>query len=116
MGGIPAFVTLTVSLFRMLKFERYIHGFKILNKVIDKSQGVLMVGGFASLVIVVFSSTIMYYAERNNPDPNMSKYVTYKIVCVYVYGCLILIHSHPVPSNHQLTYLNSTPVLTLYHL
>ena len=70
----PASITLSAALFQMIKFERYIHGFKILNRVLDKSQGVLMIGGMAAGVVLVFSSTLMYYAERNNPDPNMSKY------------------------------------------
>jgi hypothetical protein len=70
----PAYIALTSALFRMIKFERYIHGFKILNRVLDKSQGVLMIGGAAAGVVLIFSSTLMYYAERYNPDPNMSKY------------------------------------------
>eukprot|EP00606_Chrysophyceae_sp_TOSAG23-5_P001248 GSChrysophyteH2.ASY1.ANO1.921.1 assembled CDS len=70
----PASITLSTALFQMIKFERYIHGFKILNRVLEKSQGVLMVGGAAAAVVLVFSSTMMYYAERNNPDPNMNKY------------------------------------------
>jgi len=70
----PAYITLTASLFRMMKYERYIHGFKILNRVLDKSYGVLMIGGAAAAVITVFASTLMYYAERNNPDPHTQKY------------------------------------------
>ena len=72
----PAYITLTTSLFRMMKFERYIHGFKILGRVLDKSQGVLMIGGMAATVMTIFASTLMYYAERNNPDPNTQKYYT----------------------------------------
>ena len=50
----------------MLKFERYIHGFSILRKVFIKSEGVLAIGGMAATCILVFASTLMYYAERNN--------------------------------------------------
>eukprot|EP00605_Chrysophyceae_sp_TOSAG23-4_P002983 GSChrysophyteH1.ASY1.ANO1.3286.1 assembled CDS len=70
----PGYVTLTAALFQMIKFERYVHGFKILNRVMEKSQGILMIGGMAAAVVLVFSSALMYYAERHNPDPNMSKY------------------------------------------
>ena len=65
----PACVTLTASLFRMMKFERYNHGFKILDRVLLKSQGVLLIGGAAAAVLTVFAATLMYYAERHNPDP-----------------------------------------------
>jgi hypothetical protein len=70
----PAWIGLTVSIFRMLKFERYIHGFSILGKVFVKSEGVLAVGGLAAACVLVFASTLMYYAERNNPDPKMAAY------------------------------------------
>ena len=70
----PAWIGLTVSIFRMLKFERYIHGFSILGKVFVKSEGVLAVGGMAAACVLIFASTLMYYAERNNPDPKMAAY------------------------------------------
>jgi len=70
----PAYISLTAALFRMIKYERYIHGFKILDRVLDKSMGVLMIGGAAAAVITVFASTLMYYAERHNPDPHTQKY------------------------------------------
>jgi len=71
---LPAAVTLTTSVIRMLKFERSVRGFSILQRVLGRSQGVLMVGGMAALVALVFCSTLMYYAERGNPDPKMAKY------------------------------------------
>ena len=71
---IPAWIGLTSAIFRMLKFERYIHGFSILRKVFIKSEGVLAIGGMAATCILVFASTLMYYAERNNPDPKMAAY------------------------------------------
>lgn len=70
----PSYILLTVALFRLLKFERYSRGFKILYMVLMRSQGILAVGGMAAACCLVFSSALMYYAERNNPDPNMSKY------------------------------------------
>ena len=66
---IPAWIGLTSAIFRMLKFERYIHGFSILRKVFIKSEGVLAIGGMAATCILVFASTLMYYAERNNLTP-----------------------------------------------
>lgn len=70
----PPYVFLVVSFFRLLKYERYTHGFLILSKVTQKSGGVLAIGGAAAACCLVFSSALMYYAERNNPDPNMRKY------------------------------------------
>jgi hypothetical protein len=73
-GSFPSWITLSTALASMLKFERYVHGFAILNKVVQRSGGVLAVGGMAAAVLVVFCSALMYYAERNNPDPHMRKY------------------------------------------
>lgn len=70
----PAWIGLSVSIFRMMKFERYIHGFSILGKVFVKSEGVLAVGGMAAVCVLIFASTLMYYAERYNPDPKMAAY------------------------------------------
>lgn len=71
---IPAWVGLTSAIFRMLKFERYIHGFSILGKVFIKSEGVLAIGGMAAACVLIFASTLMYYAERDSPDPKMAAY------------------------------------------
>ena len=70
----PPYIFLVVSFFRLLKYERYIKGFAILSKIIHMSGGVLAIGGAAATCCLVFSSALMYYAERNNPDPNMRKY------------------------------------------
>ena len=32
--------------------------------------------GFAAMVLWVFASTFMFYAERNNPDPDVQKFYT----------------------------------------
>jgi hypothetical protein len=77
LGGIiacPPHVFLTIALCRMVKYERYTRGFRILRRVVDKSQGVLAVGGMAAACCLVFCSTLMYYSERNNPDPKMRSY------------------------------------------
>ena len=74
LGGVvacPPFLFLSISLCRMLKFERYTRSFQILRRVLDKSQGVLAVGGMAAACCLVFCSTLMYYSERHNPDPKM---------------------------------------------
>lgn len=70
----PPYVFLIVSIFRLLKYERYTRGFEILSQITKKSGGVLAVGGAAAACCLVFSSALMYYAERHNPDPNMRKY------------------------------------------
>jgi len=70
----PYYLVLSVALFRMIKWERYSRGFQILAKVLAKSQGVLVIGGMAAAVCLVLCSTLMYFCERNNPDPSMRKY------------------------------------------
>jgi hypothetical protein len=55
-------LALSLAIVRILKFERYIKGFQILSKVLERSQGVLIVGGAAAAVVLVFSSALMYYA------------------------------------------------------
>ena len=65
---------LTISLFRMLKYERYNQGIWVLKNVIHHSRGMLAIGGMAALCCLMFTSALMYYAERNNPDPDMRKH------------------------------------------
>mmetsp|Transcript_21568 Transcript_21568/g.31362 ORF Transcript_21568/g.31362 Transcript_21568/m.31362 type:complete len:1172 (-) Transcript_21568:211-3726(-) len=72
--GCPAYIFLTISLFRMMKYERYSMGFQILSRVVSKSHGILAIGGMAASCCLVFCSALMYFAERNNPDPKMRSY------------------------------------------
>ncbi len=65
-----------LQLVRLLKFERYVKAFNVFSGIIQDNIDVLLVSGFFALVLMIFSSTLMYYSERNNPDPNVSKYYT----------------------------------------
>ena len=70
----PPPVELTVALFRIFKLERYIKGFWIIYRVMKKSWGLLSVGGMATFCILMFTSAMMFYTEKENPDPNVRKY------------------------------------------
>eukprot|EP00931_Biecheleriopsis_adriatica_P087518 TRINITY_DN61988_c0_g1_i1.p1 TRINITY_DN61988_c0_g1~~TRINITY_DN61988_c0_g1_i1.p1 ORF type:complete len:1129 (-),score=218.70 TRINITY_DN61988_c0_g1_i1:71-3457(-) len=59
---------------RVLKLERYIGAFSTFKGILWKSRAVLGVTGGAAAVLWVVFSTLMYYAERDNPDPDMAKY------------------------------------------
>ena len=63
-----------LRLLRMLKAEQYTEAFTILDDVVRAQSDVLIVTGFTALVFWIFFSTLMYYAERNNPDPEMQYY------------------------------------------
>jgi len=62
-----AFTTL-----RVLKLERYIGAFGTFKSILYQSRSVLFVTGGAAAVLWVIFSTLMYYAERYNPDPDMA--------------------------------------------
>ncbi|CAE7409298.1 Shal [Symbiodinium microadriaticum] len=62
-----AFTTL-----RVLKLERYIGAFGTFKNILYQSRSVLFVTGGAAAVLWVIFSTLMYYAERYNPDPDMA--------------------------------------------
>ena len=63
-----------LRLLRMLKAEQYTEAFTVLDDVVRAQSDVLIVTGFTAIVFWVFFSTLMYYAERNNPDPEMRYY------------------------------------------
>ena len=56
-----------LRLLRMLKAEQYTEAFTVLDDVVRAQSDVLIVTGFTAIVFWVFFSTLMYYAERNNP-------------------------------------------------
>ncbi|CAM9346447.1 unnamed protein product, partial [Phaeothamnion confervicola] len=56
--------------------ERYTRAFSVFDDVLRENVDILAVSGFMAVVILVFASTLMYYAERNNPDPDMAAYYT----------------------------------------
>eukprot|EP00439_Symbiodinium_sp_Y106_P055861 s2154_g7.t2 len=52
--------------------ERYIGAFGTFKSILYQSRSVLFVTGGAAAVLWVIFSTLMYYAERYNPDPDMA--------------------------------------------
>ncbi|CAK9061062.1 unnamed protein product [Durusdinium trenchii] len=62
-----AFATL-----RILKLERYIGAFSSFKQILWQNRAVLSVTGGAAAVLWVIFSTLMYYAEHHNPDPEMA--------------------------------------------
>jgi hypothetical protein len=72
----PPSIALTVALFRMLKLERYSNGFWILYQVMNRSWALLSVGGMATFCLLMFLSTLLFYTEKDNRDPNVRKYYT----------------------------------------
>ncbi|KAG5180071.1 hypothetical protein JKP88DRAFT_324581 [Tribonema minus] len=69
-------IVMTLKLTRMLKGERYVRAFTVFDDIFRDNLDVLAVTGFAAVVLWVFASTLMYYAERDNPDEDMRKYYT----------------------------------------
>ncbi len=74
-GLIPTLLR-ALQFVRLLKLERYVRAFRIFTGIIQDNVDILLVSGFSAVVLMVFSSTFMYYSERTNPDPNISKYYT----------------------------------------
>ncbi len=74
-GLIPTLLR-ALQLVCVLKLERHVRAFSIFSRVIQDNVDVLLVSGFSATVLLLFSSTLMYYSERTNPDPNVSKYYT----------------------------------------
>lgn len=67
-----------LRLFRVLRFERYLHAFGYFDDVMRMNADILVMTGFAALVVWVFFSAALYITERNNPDPEMAGF--YKTV------------------------------------
>lgn len=67
-----------LRLLRVLRFERYLHAFGYFDDVMRMNADILVMTGFAALVVWVFFSAALYVTERNNPDPEMAGF--YKTV------------------------------------
>ena len=67
-----------LRLFRVLRFERYLHAFGYFDDVMRMNADILVMTGFSALVVWVFFSAALYITERNNPDPEMAGF--YKTV------------------------------------
>lgn len=63
-----------LSLVCLFKLERYVYAFRSFRSIIADNIDVLSVTGFTAFVTWVLASTLMYYAERDNPDPEVQQY------------------------------------------
>eukprot|EP00899_Mesostigma_viride_P007563 jgi/Mesvir1/16808/Mv15172-RA.1 len=63
-----ALAALSVGVLCVLKAERYLLAFSVFDDVIRANGPVLAITGFATLVVWVLASSLMYFAERDNPD------------------------------------------------
>lgn len=63
-----------LRLVRLFKGERYVRGFTVMDDIVRENAGVLGVSGFAAVVVWIFASAVMYFAERHNPDPATRAY------------------------------------------
>mmetsp|Transcript_48569 Transcript_48569/g.89474 ORF Transcript_48569/g.89474 Transcript_48569/m.89474 type:complete len:1219 (+) Transcript_48569:69-3725(+) len=63
-----------LRLLRLFKSERYVQAFTIFDDVLSAQRDVLLVTGFAALVLWVFFSAIMYFCERANADSEVAAY------------------------------------------
>jgi hypothetical protein len=79
-----AVALLCLKLVRLLKAERYIRAFTVFDDILRDNSDLLAVSSFAAVVIWVYASAIMYYAERYNPDPDVQQYYTRYASCTYI--------------------------------
>jgi hypothetical protein len=64
----------SMRLLRVVRTQQFQSAFNVLKGVIVAQSDILIITGFAALVFWVFFSSIMYYAERANPDKEMGSY------------------------------------------
>lgn len=60
----------------IFKLERFQKAFTKFDNILQASGAIFVVTGYVAFICWLFFSTIMYYAERNNPDEDMRKYYT----------------------------------------
>ena len=63
-----------LRLLRILKAEKYTQAFTVFDDVILANSDILTVTGFSALVMWILFSSLMYFAERDNPDKSMREY------------------------------------------
>lgn len=77
-NAVGSTIVRVLRIFRILRFERYLHAFSYFDDVFRMNIDVLAMTGFAALIVWVFFSAALYITERNNPDPEMAGF--YKTV------------------------------------
>lgn len=65
-----------LRLVRMLKADQYVNAFTQIDDIIGASKGVLMVTGFAAIVMWIFFSTLMYFTEFKLPGTANNQLLT----------------------------------------
>ena len=63
-----------LRLLRVLKAEKYTSAFTVFDDVLVANSDVLIITGFSAMVMWILFSALMYFAERNNNDPEMREY------------------------------------------
>ena len=64
----------SLRLLRLLKAERMLRSFSVFYVVFRDNAQIFMVLVFVMMLMWLFCSTLMYYAERDNPDWSMARY------------------------------------------
>jgi hypothetical protein len=61
-----------LRLLRIIRFERYTHAFLTFDDVITRNIDVLAVTAFTAVLLWVFFASILYFSERDSPDPEIA--------------------------------------------
>jgi len=73
----------TASL-RILKIERFVGAFSLFWKIMCKQAAAFQATGTLAMVCWLVFSTLMYFCERDNPDPDMQRYYSSVFVSMWV--------------------------------
>ena len=61
-----------LRLFRVLRWEKYTHAFGTFDAVLQSHLDVLTITAATAALLWVLFASLLYYTERNNPDPEMA--------------------------------------------
>jgi hypothetical protein len=91
--------------FRLIKTEHYFHALDSVGRVIFKNRDMLLVGAVVSVILVLFTSTVLYY-EWGDVDPeNFGSIPACMVSCISIWICLyvcmfriglVVCYSHPM--------------------
>jgi len=101
-----------LRLFRILRFERYLHAFGYFDDVMRMNADILVMTGFAALVVWVFFSAALYITERNNPDDEMAGF--YKTVPDAMWVTLLNLSGESPLCNYSVLGKISTGIIGLF--
>ena len=63
-----------LRLLRLFQSERYMKAFCVFDDVLYAQAEILIITGFAALILWILFSAVMYLLERDNPDPSTAVY------------------------------------------